>query len=95
MSEKEGPIQPELKESANAIAAVINEALNPDGKKTFGFALLMFKFGEAESADLMNYISNAAREDMLTAMKEFIARAEGHYHEPAPIAKQPPDPTKR
>jgi hypothetical protein len=34
----------------------------------------MFEFGKAGT---VNYISNAHRADMLSAMKEFIARAEG------------------
>jgi hypothetical protein len=39
-----------------------------------GVALLVFEFGDAKR---INYISNAEREDMLIAMKEFVARNEG------------------
>ena len=40
-----------------------------------GFALLIFDFNTDDGR--VNYISNARREDMITAMKEFIARNEG------------------
>ncbi|WP_322046094.1 hypothetical protein [Paraburkholderia sp. J67] len=43
-----------------------------------GFALLVFDFGPDR---MMNYISNAKRADMLTAMREFIASHEGRVHE--------------
>jgi hypothetical protein len=49
-----------------------------------GFVLLMFTANEPTKA---NYISNANRDDMITAMKEFIARAEGTYHD-GPTTKQ-------
>ncbi len=49
-------------------------------EKQFGFALLWFEFGKTEGGRV-NYASNAEREDMLTAMKEFIARAEGRIQE--------------
>ena len=46
-------------------------------RKTFrghGFCLLVFDFNTTQGR--MNYISNANRADMLTAIKEFIARVE-------------------
>lgn len=50
-----------------------------------GFTILLFPFGDIHPSDpRINYISNAEREDMITAMKEFIARSEGRYHEPKP-----------
>lgn len=68
----------------NEIAAIIDTAINEPGvQERFGFALLVFRLGDHSSEeDRMNYISNARREDMLAAMKEFIARAEGRYHAP-------------
>jgi len=57
----------------NAIAGGLDDVLNPDGKK-YGFALLVFKFDDVEGT--VNYISNAGREDMLSAMKAFIKRNE-------------------
>jgi hypothetical protein len=68
------PIQPAVTEAANNLARLIGLSL-PEG---WGFALLMFEFGDG---DRMNYISNATREDMLAALKEFIAHAEGRAPE--------------
>ncbi|KPD17228.1 hypothetical protein ADM96_20140 [Burkholderia sp. ST111] len=48
--------------------------------KGYGFALFIFPFNGENGR--MNYISNAAREDMLVALKEFIANNEGRAHEP-------------
>jgi hypothetical protein len=39
----------------------------------FGFAILMFNFGEGGG---MFYVSNAQRKDMIKAMKEFVEREE-------------------
>ena len=79
-SDKEQPIQPELRKVMNEIAAAISSAINPSGQKRNGFALLVFPFGQPNNGHRC-YISNANREDMLATMKEFIARAEGRYHE--------------
>lgn len=40
--------------------------------KGYGFALLIFPFGEQDGR--MNYISNAPRKDMVAAMEEFTAK---------------------
>lgn len=37
-----------------------------------GFCLLVFPFGDNDGR--MNYISNAERDDMVTALEEFIAK---------------------
>lgn len=50
------------------------------GEKTMGFCLLLFPFS-GKGDGRINYISNAERADMLTAMKEFIARNEGRIIE--------------
>lgn len=78
------PIEPHIQEAANKLATVIDTAINPDlTTRRYGFCLLMFPFGENQPKDRMNYISNSQRPDMLAAMKEFIARAEGRYLDPA------------
>lgn len=64
-------IQPDLEESMNIIARALNEIFKP-----YGFALLVFQVGDTPDGR-MNYISNAKREDMIVALKEFIAKAEG------------------
>lgn len=90
MTSSHGPIQAEQLLKMQAIAEVLDKTfngpalINVNGKKierpkTWGFTLLVFEFGSPEDGR-MNYISNAEREDMLTAMKEFIANAEGRLH---------------
>ena len=69
------PIEAKFRERMNGIANVLDTTLNGDERpRKTGFCLLMFDFG---SDKRMNYVSNAQREDMLCAMKEFIAHAEG------------------
>lgn len=78
-----GPISPEYKELMNTLAGALDEIFNGKNVKSEdkknGFALLVFPFtGKGTGTDeRINYISNAQRPDMLTAMKEFIARSEG------------------
>lgn len=76
------PIEAKRRAVMNDIGKIIGGAINPDGVRRYGFALLVFPFGEPNDGHRLNYISNADREDMLATMKEFIARAEGRYVEP-------------
>lgn len=73
-------IQPEFHGTMNQVAAALDDCFNgkpqPGRKKQVGFVLLTFNFGDNAH---VNYISNADRKDMIAAMKEFIARAEGMY----------------
>jgi hypothetical protein len=81
MIEQEQPIEPVLVKLMNDIGRMIGNAVKETVKSTgeeYGFALLMFGVKGDESSR-MNYISNCDREDMLAAMKEFIARNEGTY----------------
>jgi len=81
MTGKEQPIEPNLKKLMNDIGNLLGGALASATKDTglkYGFCLFMFQFGEG---GFTNYISNANREDMLATLKEFIANAEGRYHE--------------
>ena len=75
------PIQPEYFQVMNEIGHLVADAINPDGVRRNGFALLVFPFGQPNDQHRCNYISNAVREDMIATMKEFIARAEGTYRE--------------
>lgn len=61
-------LQPEVDEVMRSLAQALTEMLAPHG-----FALLVFSFGEDS---MLNYISNAQREDMIAVMREFIARQE-------------------
>lgn len=73
------PIRPDLIEKMNGIGKILG-----DNSKPYGFTLLVFDYGDS---GYMNYISNANREDMIAAMKEFIAKHEGRSHD-APKTKQ-------
>ena len=82
-----GPIQKKYHAQMNALAQTLDELFNGDAKgkdRTVGFALLIFEFG---AGDRCNYISNASRPEMISAMKEFIARNEGRYAD-EPKSKQ-------
>jgi hypothetical protein len=70
------PIEDKYRDSMNEIGRVLAAAL--DGA---GFCLLVF--GRNTDKGRMNYISNANRQDMLTALKEFIALNEGRMMPPA------------
>ena len=75
-------IEPAFRDLMNRLAAALDEAFNGaklpgiPRKPQVGFVLLTFNFGQIDNGRV-NYISNADRADMITAMKEFIARAEG------------------
>jgi len=77
------PIQEKYRAEMNALAEGIDRIFN-GGKnpKSVGFVLLSFEFGKTEGGRV-NYISNADRRDMIAAMKEWLARAEGRYAEPS------------
>lgn len=65
----------------NRIAAGLDLAFNGECKpaeRKVGFVLLSFNFGQMDGGRV-NYISNAKRDDVLAALKEFLARAEGRY----------------
>jgi hypothetical protein len=74
-----GPVEEKFRVQMQALGKGIDMILNPDGTKTTGFVVLMFELG---TKGRMNYISNADRDDMLTALKELVARFEGRYSEP-------------
>jgi hypothetical protein len=82
MTERLGdaPIQPEYRDQMNAIARVLDEAFNGAAKgsaRKTGFVLLVFPFGDADGGRC-NFISNGAdRRDVVTLMREMIARFEG------------------
>ena len=75
----DAPIEPQYVEQMQAIAQALNETFNGDLKgddRTTGFVLMVFPFGDRSGR--CNYISNGAdRKDVVTLMKEMIARFEG------------------
>ena len=72
-------VQPDLEATMQNLAGVLHDILRP-----LGYALFVFEFGEDA---LFNYVSNAAREDMVATMKDFIAAHEGRAL-PAPVKDQ-------
>jgi hypothetical protein len=91
--EKEQPIESSLRVVMNDIARVLDGVLKEATAGLpykYGFCLLMFATGKhPEEADMrMNYIANVDRQDMLAAMKEFIARNEGRYEEINPAKRR-------
>lgn len=69
-----------MRDIATALDTILNGENCESDKKKWGFALLVFPFGQ-EPEGRMNWISNGQREDMLVALKEFIARHEGRVIE--------------
>ena len=69
------PIEHGYRAQMNDIARLLDRALNGGERpRKHGFALLMFEFGDDKR---MNWISNASRDDMLSALKEMVAKFEG------------------
>jgi len=75
----DAPIEPEYIEQMNDVARALNQFFNGDAKgddRKTGFVLMVFPFGDHSGR--CNYISNGAdRKDVVTLMKEMIARFEG------------------
>jgi len=66
----------DLKETESmmrALAKAIEMLVNPTDAREYGFALVIFKFNEP---GVSNYISNAVRDDMITALRETADRIE-------------------
>ena len=75
----DAPIDPAYREQMNALAGFLDEQFNGDAKgdaRETGFVLLVFPFTGAEGGRC-NFITNADRRDVVTLMKEMIARFEG------------------
>lgn len=64
----------------NALAGFLDEHFNEDVKppavRTTGFVLMVFSFGDVKGGR-MNYISNADRKDIITALREQLSYFEG------------------
>ena len=74
-----GPIESAHRARMNALAKVIDDALNgPERPRKVAFTLLVTEFGQIESGRV-NYISNGSREDMAVMLKELLARFEGRH----------------
>lgn len=74
----DAPIQPEFIDLMNQLAPALDHMFNGEahGKdRAVGFVLLVFPFEGRDGR--ANYISNAERADVVTLLKEQIARFEG------------------
>ena len=78
------PVTDEHRESMNELARMLDAYFNADVKpKRVGFALLIYNFAEdIKGTGRVNYIGNGERAEVLTALKELVARWEGRYSEP-------------
>lgn len=68
-----------IRKQLNVLAAILDEGLNEGQQgedRTYGFALLIFRFGQPGETCDVNYISNAEREDMIAAMRFYIQQNE-------------------
>ena len=76
-----GPIESAHRARMNALAKVIDDALNGSEKpKKIVFTLLIAEVGKIDDGRV-NYISNGHREDMVVMLKELLARFEGRHPE--------------
>ena len=75
MTHPDEQISREYREAMQDLARALDRIFNEEGKpKTTCFVVLIAPFNEESR---VNYISNGQRKDIITMMKEFIARAEG------------------
>jgi len=85
------PIQPEHHRTMNTLAHMVDEGLNGPKqigiKPKIGFVLLVAEFGKMDGGRV-NYISNGERDDMVTMIKEYLARFEGRVIDPPAGAQQ-------
>jgi hypothetical protein len=75
-----GPIQAEHRDKMNAVAKALDEMFNDGEQRRVAFVLLTANMGDYEGGRV-NYISNGDRADIVSMMKETIARFEGRYAE--------------
>lgn len=68
------PMNEFVKSKLHKIAKKVDEEL-PNG---YGFVVLAFNFGEGKDNEMM-YVSNADRQDIVKAMKEWIKKTEENY----------------
>ena len=62
-----------MQNMAKNLDEILNGRGTPKDQKHYGFALLVYPFGEIDRAHI-NYIGTGERGDVLTALKELVAR---------------------
>jgi hypothetical protein len=73
----DGPIEDAYRDDMNRLAHMLDQFFNGEARgadRQTGFVLIVFGFGDTGRA---NYISNADRADVVTMLKQQIARFEG------------------
>lgn len=75
MTPEQKQAQAEINAKGQAVARLIDQALNGDGPRRIGFAVLLFEFGEPPQP--ATYLSNGTREDMIRAIEEWLERVNG------------------
>jgi hypothetical protein len=76
----DGPVERDYRQAMAGVMQALDEFINgppgPDYVKRTGIIVMMFPYGEVEGR--CNFMSNGAdRRDVVTLMKEMIARFEG------------------
>lgn len=85
-----GPIEGAQRQMMNDLAEGLDKIFNgcATGKdKKIAFVLLTAKFGDIVEGRV-NYISNGERDDMVSMLKELLARFEGAYEAPTTDRQQ-------
>lgn len=62
-----------MQNMAKTIDEILNGRGTPQREKYYGFALLVYPFSEIDRAHI-NYVGSGERGDVLTALKELVAR---------------------
>lgn len=75
MTPEQRQAQAEINAKGQAVARMIDQALNGDGPRRIGFAVLLYEFGEPPQP--ATYLSNGTREDMIRAIEEWLERVKG------------------
>lgn len=68
------PIEASYAEKMKQVAALVDKLFNTGEKRAIGWVLMAFPF---EGDGRCNYMSNAAREDVITLLREQLAYFEG------------------
>jgi hypothetical protein len=74
----DAPIEEAYREKMNHLGSLIDQFFNGDlrgNDRKVGFCLMLFNFDDGTGR--ANYISNAERADVVTLLKEQLARFEG------------------
>jgi hypothetical protein len=80
MTVENDPIEDDHFAKMNALGQLLKEEF-----EGYGFLLMVFDFGDS---GMMNYLSNADREDVLECLREFIRKNEDGDITPMPAGRR-------